>query len=266
MDDSIRLLRARTFDEIAELYDRARREHPEQIFDDLFELAGIEPGGATVLEIGCGTGQATLPLARRGCRVVCVEMGANLARVARRKLEQFPNATIVNARFEDWEPNGTPFDVVFAANAWHWLDPSVRYAKTASILRPGGVLAFIIIRHAFPPDCDPFFAEIQDCYEAIGEARLPWPQPPPEEVRDESEDIEASSYFEDVHVARYLRVEEFTADEHVALMSTASDHRIMEPERRERLFAEMRRLIAGRPGGRIHRHLLTILHVARRKP
>ena len=266
MDDSIRLQRARSFDEIAELYDRARREHEEQIFDDLFELARIEPRGAKVLEIGCGTGQATLPLARRGCRVVCVEMGTNLARVARDRLAQFPSVTVINHRFENWEPNGATFDLVFAANAWHWLDPRVRYAKAASVLRPDGVLAFMISRHAFPPDFDSFFAEIQDCYEAIGEARLAWPPPAPEEVRDESEDIEDSGYFEDVRVERYLRAQEYTADEYVALMSTASDHRIMKPEKREWLFAEMRRLIDARAGGRIHRHLLTILHVARRKP
>jgi hypothetical protein len=48
-------------------------------------------------------------------------------------------------------------------------------------------------------------------------------------------------------------------------MNTASDHRLMEPQKRERLFAEMRRLIAARPNGRIRKHTVTILHVARRK-
>jgi hypothetical protein len=59
-------------------------------------------------------------------------------------------------------------------------------------------------------------------------------------------------------------MEEFTTDEYVAMMGTASDHVLMGPDKRMRLFAEMRRLIDARPGGRIRRHWLTILHVARK--
>jgi SAM-dependent methyltransferase len=265
MNDERRLRRARTFDEGAELYDRARREWPDQIFDDLFALAAIEPAAADLLEIGCGTGQATIPLARRGCRIVCVEMGANLARLARRNMLRFERVTVVNARFEDWEPGGAAFDIVFAATSWHWLDPRLRYAKAAAMLKPGGVLAFTTGGHAFPPGFDPFFAEIQDCYEAIGEDRMRWPPPLPEEILDARAEIEQSGHFHDVRIARHLLVEDFSADEYVAMMSTASDHRLMEPAKRERLFAEMRRLINARPGGRIRKHRLEILHVARKR-
>ena len=262
-DDAARLARARTFDEIAELYDRARLGYPEQLFDDLFSLAGIDPASAKMLEIGCGTGQATLPLARRGCQLLCIEMGPNLARLTRHKLEQFPDVEIVNARFEDWEPNGKKFDLVFAANSWHWMDPRLRYAKAAALLRPGGSLVFITSQHALPPGFDTFFADIQDCYEAIGVARLSWPPPPPDQVPDSREEIEQSGFFLDARAARYLSVHEFTADEHVTLMSTASDHRLMEPAKRDQLFSQMRRLIAARPGGRIRKDVLTILHLAR---
>lgn len=265
MDDARRIERARTFDQDAELYQRARGGYPEQLFDDLFALAEIDPAGTQVVEVGCGTGQATEPLARRGCRVVCVEMGANLARVARRRLAQFPRVTVVNARFEDFEPRGELFDMVFAANSWHWIDPGARYAKAASVLRPGGVLAFMTWVHAFPPGFDPFFTEIQKCYDAIGEGVKGWPPPPPDEIPDSSEEITRSGYFEEVRVARRVFVTEFTAETYVAMMSTASDHRLMAPEKRERLFAEMRRLIEGSPGGRIRRHNLIILNVARRK-
>jgi protein-L-isoaspartate O-methyltransferase len=68
------------FNQAAELYDRARPGYPPALFDDLAERAGIGPG-CRVLEIGPGTGQATLPLAERGCQVVAVELGAELAAV-----------------------------------------------------------------------------------------------------------------------------------------------------------------------------------------
>ena len=69
-----------------------------------------------------------------------------------------------------------------------------------------------------------------------------------------------------MRVIRQLWTEEFTADEHVALMRTASDHQLLEPVKREWLFDQMRHLIQARPAGRIRKHNLTLLHLARRLP
>ncbi len=53
-----------TFDDSPEQYDRTRPVCPSRLFDDLVSLAGLRPG-ARLADIGCGTGQATLPLAER---------------------------------------------------------------------------------------------------------------------------------------------------------------------------------------------------------
>ncbi len=155
------LLRS-TFDQAAELYDRTRPGYPAALFDDLAELTSIGPG-SRVLEIGPGTGQATLPLAERGCQVVAVELGADLAAVARRNLAGFPRVEVVTAAFEDWPLPAEPFDLVLAATAFHWIDPSVRVGKVADALRPGGSLATITTEHIAGGD-ESFFAEVQDCY------------------------------------------------------------------------------------------------------
>lgn len=125
-----------TFGEAAELYDRARPGYPQEMFDDLGTLAGVGPG-CRVLELGPGTGQATVPLAERGCRIVAVELGAELARVARRNLAAFPQAEVVNAAFEDWPLPDGPFDAVVSATAFGWIDPAVRVVKAADARRTG---------------------------------------------------------------------------------------------------------------------------------
>jgi SAM-dependent methyltransferase len=258
-----RLQRARTFDEIADLYDQGRREPPGWLFDTLFAESHINERTAHVLEIGCGTGKSTLPLARRGAKVLALEMGANLARIAQQHLAVFPSVEVRCTRFEDWKPL-PQFDIVLAITAWHWLDPAVRYQCAAAALKPRGILAFTETAHVYPPGFDPFFEQIQDSYEAIGVGRLPWPPPPLEMIPDSRTDIEQSGLFDDVRVIRRVWTEEFTADEHVALMRTASDHRLMEPMKREWLFSEMKRLIGACPGGRVVKHNLTLLHLASR--
>src|ERR671911_1888556 len=89
-----------TFDEAASLYDEVRPGYPGDLFDDVVSLSGI-PSGGRILEIGCGTGQATVPFARRGYRILCVELGENLAAVARRNLEAYPRAEVHVGPFED---------------------------------------------------------------------------------------------------------------------------------------------------------------------
>ena len=86
-----------TFDEDAELYDKARPHYPQQLFDDLVHLASLKPG-ARLLEIGCGTGRATVPLARIGFGILGVELGENLAAIARRNSRRFRRSTLKSRR------------------------------------------------------------------------------------------------------------------------------------------------------------------------
>src|SRR6266542_3166340 len=150
--------------------DRARPGYPPALFDELAVPAGVGPG-CRVLEIGCGTGQATVPLAERGGQIVAVELGADLARVARRNLARFPDVEVVVAAFEDWPLPTEPFDTVVAATAWHWLAPAVRVAKAAQALRPGRALATISTHHIAGGN-EAFFVEAHDSAQGIREGTV----------------------------------------------------------------------------------------------
>jgi SAM-dependent methyltransferase len=256
----------RTFDRDAELYDRVRPRYPEQMFDDLVQLAGLKAGGS-LLEVGCGTGRATLSLARRGYRIVGVELGANLASVARRNLASFPGVVVLTTPFEAWKPGNERFDAVYAADSWHWIDPRVRYRKASEALKVDGSLVIIGGGHAFPKDADPFFFEIQDVYRALGmePAGEVWPPPLPEDLPDMRDEIEASGLFADVRAKRYVWERTYTADEYLDLLSSFSGHIALDPERREFLFRNIRERIEARPVARVRRHWVAILNVARNK-
>jgi SAM-dependent methyltransferase len=255
-----------TFESAASLYHRVRPDYPGELIDALVAMAALEPD-AGLLEVGCATGKATLPLARRGFAITAVELGAALAAQARRNLAGFGRVTVVNADFERWEPPaGVKYDLVYAATAWHWIDPAVRYAKAWQLLEPGGRLAFWEATHVVPSGGDPFFREIQDVYDEIGEG-LPggWEFSTTETLADHVAEIEATGLFTDARVRRFGWQIRYTADEYISLLDTFSGHIAMAQWQRDRLYSEIRRRLAVRPGGTVRRDWGAVLHVARRR-
>ena len=262
MSDDARRHRLRaTFEEVPELYDRARPGYPPEVFDDLIGLAGLAPG-ARLLEIGCGTGKATVPLAERGFEVVCVELGEGLARVARSKLAAYPAVEVVNARFEMWQPTGA-FDAVVSFTAFHWIDPDLRFEKSADVLREGGALAVANSRHVLPDPRDAFWIEVQDDYDAVVPGDNGPPPPHPDAVSDLGDDIEGSGRFRKVGARRYLWQVPYTADEYIAVLDTYSGHRALDDDQREELYARIRTRIE-RQGRTVTKTYLTTLNVAER--
>lgn len=252
-----------TFDEDAERYDRARPGYPAALFDDLAQLAGIGPG-CRVLEIGCGTGQATVPLAERGCAVTCIELGANLAAVARRKLASFPAVQVNISAFENWPLPPEPFDLVFAATSFHWLEPAVRVAKAARALHPGGALATITTHHVAGGDTT-FFAEAQACYERWDPATPPGIRlTPAGEVPFDRGELEGSDRFGPATFRRYEWEIAYTTAQYLDTLLTYSGHRALSPAAREGLLACIADLIETRHGGRIRKRYMYELRVAYR--
>ena len=256
----------RTFDSAAELYDRARPHYPDAVVDDLLGLGGILAGDS-VLEIGCGTGQLSVDLARRGMKLTCVELGAGLAEVARRNLAAFPAATVERGAFEAWPLPDEQFDFVTAATAFHWIDPDVRFRKTAAALRPGGHLGIIATHHVTGGTSD-FFVASQDCYERFMPGtprglRLPEVSTVSHEAAD---DMAASGLFEVVGERDHVWDETYSADGYIDVLETYSGHRALELDGRGRLYDCVRELIHERFDGTITKRYLFRITVGRRMP
>jgi SAM-dependent methyltransferase len=233
-----------TFEEVAELYDRARPSYPPELFDDLIALAGLH-AGSRVLELGPGTGKATIALAGRGLQVVGVELGEGLAAVARENLSDFPEAEIVTASFEGWATDER-FDAIVAFTAFHWIDPDVRYEKSAQLLRRGGALAIVETKHVLPEGGEAFWVEVQADYDAAAPDPDNRPPPRPDQVPDLTGEIEESGGFRSIGVRRYLWDVPYTAAEYVDVLDTYSGHRSMADEQRRELYRRIRARIGER--------------------
>jgi SAM-dependent methyltransferase len=174
-DEDKPVRRRESFDAVAEDYDAYRSPYPPEVVDAAVALSRLH-SGSSVLEIGCGTGQLSVPLAKLGVDLTAVELGAHLAARARRNLKQFPNAEVEVSSFEQWPLPSKKFDAVLSASAFHWLDPAIRFAKSAEALRPGGALTILHVHHV-RGGTSGFFADTQPFYIKWGLSDDPFFQP-----------------------------------------------------------------------------------------
>ena len=149
------------YDEVAEDYAFARPDYPQELFAAIERYAtfGAPP---RVVEVGSGTGQATMAMAARGWTVHGVEPGARLAELARRRIPD-ARTTFHMSRFEDVDLDDQSFDLVAAATSWHWIDPTAGYRRAHSLLGRAGTIALFWNAHV-PHTSHPAWQPIRDAY------------------------------------------------------------------------------------------------------
>ena len=238
-----------SFDRNAELYDAARPPYPEALVEEVVARSGIPPGGR-ILEIGAGTGKATLPFARRGYAILALEPGANMATVLRRNVAAFPGVAVEVGTFERWRGPDGSFDLVLSAQAFHWVDPAVRCVKAAAALRSGGALA--LIRNETSGLEAGLRAELEALYARWFPAVTWTPvRDSTGSKRDEmTAEIERSGLFGPVQVASFPWAARYTTRQYLDLLQTHSDHALLDPGLRTPLYDAIADTIERR-GGRI---------------
>lgn len=248
-----------SFDQVAELYDEARPGYPESLIEDVVSLSGIPPGGR-ILEIGCGSGQATLPFARRGYALLCLELGPNLAALAAGHCRPYPQVEIQTLAFEDWPLQRERFDLVISASAFDWIAPETAYPKAAAALRDGGALALFWHDHVGADT--PFFRAARELRRELPElAETVKARPPGSRLSAIEQEIQASALFGPATTRRYPWTAEYKADRYVTLLQTYSAVCNLAPETRREFLARMQALV-GQYGGTVRTRYLSYLVLA----
>ncbi len=125
---------------IAGIYEEIRPSYPEQLIEDVISKANLKLN-SRLLEIGAGTGKATVQFAKKGFNINAIEIGEDMAEILCDKCIDYPNVSIEVASFEECiSTNAQKYDMIYSAQAFHWIDKNVKYRKCHELLNDGGYL------------------------------------------------------------------------------------------------------------------------------
>lgn len=252
----------RAFGDDPDGYNRARPGYPDWVYATLVERCGLGPG-ASVFEIGPGTGIATRPLLAHGAKpLVAIEPDARLAAFLSSTIADTALDVVV-APFEDVAlPQGS-FDLGVSATAFHWLDEDKALEKIASLLRPGGWWAAVWNVFGDHDRSDPFHEAIRELLDGLrnpsfGEKGVPFALDA--DARLGALDRVGAFDIMENHTRQWSLV--LDADQTVALYATYSNVRARAD--REAALAEMGRIAREDFHNRVVRNMTTSLYIARR--
>ena len=236
---------ARSFDAWAPEYDRYRPGYPDELFDEISARLGL-PEEPIVVDLGAGTGIATMAMGRRGWRMTAVEPGGPMLDVLRGRAEGAGyEVSTVQANAEATGLPDASADLATAAQAFHWFDhlPAVR--EMARIVRPGGGIAlFWNIRDDASSPFLADYSELLVAHRIKQDARGPGRHPDTRGWIAEAGGFDPSEFFQVRHTRR-MAPEDF-----IGLVFTASYIRTRDEAAQQRLARDVRALLDRHaPGG-----------------
>lgn len=235
------------FDTISSIYDKMRPGYVNELYQDIFNYKAIT-SDSKVLEIGIGSGQATLPFLKKGCSITAVEPGEHFASMCLKKFSSYPNFRLENTDFLNFDGNGDSYDLIFSATAFHWIPEADGYQRVYSLLKPDGVFARFANSAGRDTDSE-LHQSLQTLYkEYMGSSEQK--NISMNTIAKERAFIAKNYGFTNIVYHLYKRTRIFSSDEYLLLLETYPDHMLMEEKRRKEFFKEIKTVI-DRFGGTI---------------
>lgn len=243
---------------VAEIYYNARPAYPQEHISRAIALAQLSPD-ASILEVGCGPGNATVAFAQFGFAMTCLEPNPDFCHLAQRNCAPYPNVKIYNTTFEDWHNQGHQFHAVLAANAFHWIPPEIRYAKAAEALREGGYL--VLLWKLTPEPRYAVYQALEEVYQAYAPSlvRYEGAETQADILRGFAQDILDSGCFQNLVTEQIACEVTYSIDNFLNLLSTL---RRLEPQTKDLLFAGLREKLQN--DDTIQLSFLSAVHVAQK--
>ena len=239
----------------AEYYLRYRLPYPGGLIRDLLARAGA-PVAGRMLDLGCGPGRATFPLAGPFREAWAIDLEPEMIEAARRESVRRGISKIhwMVGAAEDLEAPPGSFDLVVAADAFHRLDQPRVAAMALRWLRPGGCFAVLgsrgLLRSGLP--WQRVAAEVTRRYATIDPQAGQAPAPGPDPAIERMEGVLRAAGFREVASHAFSEPHDWSVEELVGnLFSTSVCSRRALGARADAFAADLRAaLLAHDPGGR----------------
>jgi len=244
-------------------YDRTRPSYPQAIINRVLELAQISRDGR-ILEIGCGSGNATVAFAQMSFSLLCLEPNQDFCWLARQNCREYSHVEILNTSFEEWSEEAEAFDAILAATAIHWVSPEIAYPKAANALKENGSL--ILLWNVIPEPSPGRYNSALEIYQTYAPSITAYEDQECQRAKLKGiEDIVINSgKFIDL-VSGWMECQAvYSIDDYLALLSTLSPYLKLEEHSRELLFEHLRESMEQEVEDSINVSYLSAFQVARK--
>jgi len=239
---------SRSFELVADLYERARPEYPQEAVAWVAAKLGLG-SDSTIVDLGAGTGKLTRALHATGARVIAVEPGDAMRAELERRL---PEVEALRGAAESIPLADGSVDCVAVGQAFHWFRHDEALPELHRVLRPGGGLALFWNSRDHER---PVQQEISDLISPF----VPPGRPGPEHWADA---LRQSPLFGTPEGAHFPWAQQLDADGLAARIGSVSFVAAALPEARAKLDTQLRE-IAARLGGVVDFPYVTDVYVSR---
>lgn len=257
-----------SFDVFANNYHSVRPGYPALLFEDIKNHCGIDDD-SHLLEIGAGSGIATVELAKLGCHIIAIEPGAHLAAIAREQIGNFRNAEVFEGTFEVFAFQSVgKFNTILAFTAFHWLGKRDKYQQVFDLLNDSGIL--VLIWNSFFQNDSPATVEVNSACQKL----LPEIYQEKSTVADvnksvlsklnrREQEVVINPLFYPIFLRRYLATYNYDSETYPKLLITFPKVIGVEEQRRLKFLERVSEVVAKH--GKISVPVLTTMIICQKK-
>ena len=250
---------------VADAYNQVRPRYPEALITRVIELTQLPPN-ASILELGCGPGNATVAFAQKGYKLLCIEPSEAACQLAKQNCATYPKVEIANTTFEEWELEAERFDAVLAATSIHWITPEIVYPKAAAALQNNGYLILLWNMSAQLPY--EVYQSLQEAYQkyapSLGKYEDRATQT--ESLRKFGQIVSDSGHFGSLVSEQITWEVTYSVDDYLLLLNTYSPYIELEPQQRDDLFALLKKTLEQDGANSVQLSYLSAFHLAQKTP
>lgn len=224
---------AQIFNEDAQSYAMFRPGYPVEAFQAIFDYSGVNLA-SHILEVGAGTGQATLPFLERGLCVDAIEPGEHLADELDRKFSAFTRLSVKKCLLEDLRAPSQTYDLIFSASAFHWVPKTNSYRDCFRMLKPMGTLALFWNSFSVNRPNDSTHEVLQSIFQCFGFGMTESSYQAQRYERKQNSLRKRG--FVDVDLRLFQTAQHYPLNQFLGLLSTTSRYRSLSPDVQEELF------------------------------